>query len=325
MNTKQTLFHYIKTVTGWGLETKEKKITLPLYLRSGYTFWHVTVANMNIVFAHVKESKQDVRIYAQAYRKLKEKLDDQVVFVFDHLDTRQIHSLIQKRISFVVPEKYLYLPFVMMQIATPVPGKRLVYKSERLTPDADLILIGYLDGHIHNGMMVKEIAAAIGREIRSTSAALSLLHDLEYASVQKLGRSKRVQFESKPDVYERLIKEGLSPMKKSFFTSSEIFGNKAIKSGYSALASNTTLMDTEVATVAISAKEKNLLSDLNACEEDEALYKVEVWDRDPHTFAHSNTVNPVYVLRQFKDDDDERVQYALKEMEKTMKQQWNNR
>ena len=325
MNIKQTLFHYIKTVTGWEIEIKEKEIILPLYLRSGYTFWHTTIANMNLVFAYVKESKQDIRIYAKAYRALKEKLDDQIVFVFDHLDTRQINSLIQKHISFVVPEKYLYLPFVMMQVGTPIQSKHLAYKSERLTPDADLILIGYLDGNLHNGMMVKEIAAAIGREIRSASAALNLLHDLEYVSVQKYGRSKRVQFETEPDVYGRLVKEGLPPQKKSFFTSSEIFGNKAVKSGYSALAAYTTLMDTGVPTVAISAKAKNLLADLNACEEDEALYKVEIWDRDPHTFAHNNTVNPVYVLRQFKDDDDERVQYALEEIENSMRQQWNNR
>jgi hypothetical protein len=126
-------------------------------------------------------------------------------------------------------------------------------------------------------------------------------------------------------VYERLLREGLSPLKKSFFTSSEIFGNKAVKSGYSALAHYSTLMDTGITTVAISRKAKNLLLDLDTCEEDEALYRVEVWDRDPHTFSQRNVVNPLYVLRQFKDDDDERVQYALKEIEEEIKQKWNNR
>jgi len=60
-------------------------------------------------------------------------------------------------------------------------------------------------------------------------------------------------------------------------------------------------------------------------EEDEACYRVEVWDRDPHTFAQSNVVNLFYVSRQFKDDEDERVQYALKEIEEKIKQKWNSR
>jgi len=325
MDKKQTLFNYIKQVTEWKVEAKKKEIALPLYLRTGYELWYASIADMELVFAYTKEDTQDMRLYAQAYKTLKEKLDSQVVFVFNYLDTRQINSLIQKHIPFVVLEKYLYLPFVMMQVGTAKESKKLAYKNERLTPDADLVLIGYLDGSIHNDMMVKEIAAAIGREIRSTSAALNLLHDLEYARVQKDGRSKRVRFEAESEIYERLLREGLSPLKKSFFTSSQIFGNKAVKSGYTALSYYTTLMDTGIPTIALSAKAKNLLLDLNACEEDEALYRVEVWDRDPHTFSQSNVINPLYVLRQFKDDDDERVQYALKEIEEKMKQKWNNR
>jgi len=212
-----------------------------------------------------------------------------------------------------------------MQIATPKQSKNLTYKSERLSPDADLILIGYLEGHIYNGMMVKEIASIIGREIRSTSVALSLLQEHDYASVKKQGRSKRVHFVSESEVYEKLLKEGLSPLKKSFFTTSQIFGNKAVKSGYSALAHYTTLMETGIPTVAISTKAKNLLTDLDTCEEEDALYRVEVWDRDPHVFAQSSVVSPLYLLQQFKDDDDERVQYALREREEKMKQRWHSK
>ena len=325
MDKKQTLFTYIKKVTDWKIKVKNKEVPLPLYLRTGFAFWYVTIANMDLVFAYTKEDTHDMRLYTQAYKILREKFDAQVVFVFDYLDTRQINSLIQKHIPFVVLEKYLYLPFVLMQIGTTKSSKNQIYKNERLTSDADLILIGYLDGRIYNGMMVKEVATAIEREIRSTSEALSLLDELEYASVKKEGRSKRVRFETESEVYERLIREGLSPLKKSFFSSSEIFGSKAVKSDYTALSHYSTLMDTGLATVAISAKAKNLLSDLDTCEEDEALYRVEVWDRDPHTFAQSNVINPLYVLRQFKDDDDERVQYALKEIEEKIKHKWNNR
>ena len=219
MDKKQTLFTYIKKVTDWKIEVKNKEVPLPLYLRAGYTFWNVTIADMDLVFAYVKEDPHDIRLYTQAYRTLREKLDSQVVFVFDYLDIRQINSLIQKHIPFVVLEKYLYLPFVLMQIGTINQSKNLAYKSERLTPDADLILIGYLDGRICNGMMVKEIATEIEREIRATSIALSLLDELKYASVKKEGRSKRVSFEIESEVYESLIREGLSPLKKSFFSS----------------------------------------------------------------------------------------------------------
>ncbi len=325
MDKKNTLLTYIKKVTDWNIQVKSKEVSLPLYLRAGYTYWFVTIASIDIVFAYIKEDAHDMRLYTQAYKTLKEKLDSQVVFVFDYLDTRQINGFVQKHIPFVVLEKYLYLPFVLMQIGTTQQNKKLTYKSEKLTPDADLILIGYLNGYIHNNMMIKEIADAIEREIRATSIALDLLHGLKYANLQKQGRSKRVNFEIESEVYERLLREGLSPLKKSFYTSSQIFRKKAVKSSYAALANYSMLMDTGVSTIAISIKEKNILSDLNTCEEEEALYKVEVWDRNPHTFAKNDAVNELYLLRQFKDDNDERVQYALKEIEENIKLKWNNR
>jgi len=325
MDKKNTLLTYIKKVTDWNIQVKNKEVSLPLYLRAGYTFWFVTIANIDIVFAYVKENAHDMRLYTQVYKTLKEQLDSQVVLVFDYLDTRQINGFVQKHIPFVVLEKYLYLPFVLIQIGTTLQNKELTYKSEKLTPDADLILIGYLNGYIHNNMIIKEIADAIERELRATSIALDLLHGLKYVNLQKQGRSKRVNFEIEPEVYERLLREGPSPIKKSFYTSSQIFRKKTVKSSYSALSNYSMLMDTGVSTIAISIKEKNILSNLNTCEEDEALYRVEVWDRNPHTFAKKDAVNEFYLLRKFKDDNDERVQYALEEIENNIKLKWNNR
>jgi hypothetical protein len=51
------------------------------------------------------------------------------------------------------------------------------------------------------------------------------------------------------------------------------------------------------------------------CYEDEAQYKIEVWDREPSVFAHKDTINPLYVIRIFKNDEDERVQEAVEKLE----------
>ena len=325
MDKKHILFNYIKTVTGWEVEAKNKEFSLPLYLSSSYTFWYAAIADINLVFAYAKEGASDIRLYAQTYKTLKNKLGYQVVFVFDYLDIRQINSLIQKHIPFVVLDKYIYFPFALIQIATDMKSKILSPKIEHLSPDADLILIGYLDGKLYNGQIIKDIANTINRELRATSIALTLLGDLGYIRLYKHGRSKSVQFVDETEVYERMLKEALSPLKKSFFTSSKIYRNKAVKSGYTALSVYSSLVDTGIPTVAISKKDKNLLASLNVCEEDEALHRIEVWDRDPQTFSYDDVINPIYLLRQFKDDDDERVQYALEEIEKKIKQKWNNR
>jgi len=324
MDKQQVLFDYIDTVTGWKVEAKNREVPLPLYLRSGYAFWYAVIAGIDLVFAYVKEGASDIRLYAQVYKTLTNKTGAQVVFVFDRLNTRQIDSLIRKHIPFVVLDKYIYFPFALMQIATEVKNKILSPTNEGLSPDADLILIGYLDGKLFDGMIVKEIANVIGREARATSNALTMLEELGYIRLQKHGRSKSVHFIDRTEVYKRVSKQALSPVKKSFFTSSTINRNQVIKSGYTALSEYSSLVETGIPTVAIGKKDKKLLEELTVCEEDEALYRIEVWDRNPQTFSYGDTVHPLYLLRRFKNDDDERVQYAVEKIEKEMKQKWGD-
>lgn len=319
MDNKKELFSYIKTITGWQIEQEKTTVSFALYLRSSYDFFGANIEHMNVMFAYAKDNNIDLRRHIKSYQNIKDRCSMPVVLIFDYLDSRQINSLIQKHIAFILKEKYIYLPFALMQIATSSEKLELPTKKEHISPDADLILIAYLEKHLDNQMQIKNIASVIDREHRATSVALKLLDTLGYLKIVKHGRSKIVQFHDRFEVYERLHKEGTSPVKHSFFTSSQIFGNKAVKSGYTALQQYSRLMDATTPTVAISAKAKNLIKGLKVCEEDEAIYKVEVWNRDPHTFSKEGTVNPLYLIRQFKDVDDERTEYAIEALEKRYK------
>lgn len=319
MDIKKELLIYIKTTTGWQVEEEEVMMSFSLHLRSSYDLFAVNIAHISVMFAYAQDNSTDLRRHIKSYQNIKDRCNMPVVLIFDYLDSRQINSLIQKRISFIVKEKYLYLPFALMQIATSNEKLKLPTKKEHLSPDADLILIAYLEQRVDNDMKITKIANIIGRENRATSIALKLLDTLGYLKIEKRGRSKVVQLDDRIEVFERLQKEGVSPVKHSFFTSAPIFGNKAVKSGYTALKEYSSLMDTTIPTVAISAKAKNLIKDLKACEEDEAIYKVEVWNRDPHTFSKEGAVNPLYLIRQFKDVDDERTEYAIEALEKRYK------
>ena len=319
MNIKKELFSYIKTTTGWQVEQEEVMVSFSLNLRSNYDLFAVNIAHMSVMFAYAQDNNVDLRRHIKSYQNIKDRCNKQVVLIFDYLDSRQINSLIHKHISFIIKDKYIYLPFALMQIATRSEKLDLSTKKEHLSSDADLILIGYLEKLLDNQMQIKEIASVIDREHRATSVALKLLDTLGYLKIEKHGRSKEVQFHDRFEIYDRFQKEGTSPVKHSFFTSAQIFGKKSVKSGYTALQQYSTLMDTTIPTVAISAKAKNLLKDLKSCEEDEAIYKVEVWDRDPHTFSQDGAVNPLYLIRQFKDVDDERTEYAIESLEKQYK------
>jgi len=89
-----------------------------------------------------------------------------------------------------------------------------------------------------------------------------------------------------------------------------------MNSGYSALSVFSTLMDERIPTRAMSSKIRmRHFFELNECEKENAQFRIEVWDRDPSIFAVDGNVNPLYVLRTLRKENDERTQYALELLE----------
>jgi hypothetical protein len=316
MKLKKEIFKYIETNTNWEIEDKELHISLPLYIKSGYELWNSSIAGFGVLFARVKEPKVGMPIHYNAIKKIEDLYPCHVVLVFDYLDSRSINRLINKHVPFVIKDKQIYMPFALMQMQTNKSSTKALRKAQDLTPDADTILVGYLDNRFHNEIMIKDIASIIDREARATSIALALLESLEYLRIEKYGRSKIVYFISKEEIYDRLKDEGKSPVKYVFYTDSKLLNEYAIASGYSALGKFSTLMNNSLPSIAISSKKLSLVASTNiACEKEDAEYQVEVWNRDPFIFSVNGSVNPLYILRILKGEYDERTEYALDDLE----------
>ncbi|QFR42815.1 hypothetical protein [Sulfurimonas xiamenensis] len=313
MKTKKEIFEYIQNNTNWKIVSNNITVNVPLYLKSGYDLWGAKIEDICVVFANVKDETIDIRVHQNAIKRLDELTSCHTILVFDKLDSRSIESLIKKHIPFVIKDKQIYMPFALLQLQTQ-NKKNTPLREVSLTIDADVILIGYLDNQIHSGMMIKEIAQAISRELRATSQALKVLEALGYVQIEASGRSRYIHFISPMEVYERLKEEAKLLVKYSFFAKGYI-GEK-LYSGFTALSHYSTLIEQKIKTVAISHKQltSKQLEALE-CDEDEAEYKIEVWDREPSVFAHKDTINPLYVIRFFKNDEDERVQEAVEQLE----------
>jgi DNA-binding transcriptional ArsR family regulator len=313
MKTKKEIFEYIQNSTNWKIVPNNITVNVPLYLKAGYELWSAKIQDVCVVFASAKDETIDIRVHQNAIKRLDELTSCHTVLVFDKLDSRSIDSLIKKHISFVIKDKQIYMPFALLQIQTQ-NKKKTPFREVSLTSDADMILIGYLDNQIHSSMMIKEIAQVIGRELRATSQALNVLEALGYVQIEASGRSRYIHFISPIEVYDRLKEVAKSPVKYSFFAKG--FMGEKVYSGFTALSNYSTLIEQKIKTVAISYKQltSKQLEALE-CDEDEAEYKIEIWDREPSVFAHKDTINPLYVIRFFKNDEDERVQEAVEHLE----------
>ena len=318
MNTKKDLFNFIETSTNWVINEKEFHIKIPLYIKAAYELWNTEIAGFGVLFLKIKDPQVDMRIHQNAVKKIEELCSCKAVLVFEKLDGRNANSLIKKHIPFIIENKQIYMPFALIQMQTEhVKAKQKKYNQ--LTVDADIILIGYLDNMIANGMIIKDISEILNRDFRAVSNALDVLESFSFVNIEKVGRSKQVYFIPKLEVYERLKENIKSPIKYTFYTEKNL-EKENIFSGYSALAKYTSLLDESIKTIAVSQKALKSMNieELLECDKDIAKYKIEVWDRDPFLFSHNNAINPLYLLRILKNIEDERTQYALEEIEENI-------
>lgn len=317
MKTKKELFAYLEKSTSWSVVSKRLNLKLPLYIKSGYDLWNSEIAGLGVLFLRVKDESIDMRIHYNAREKIEDMYPGHVVLIFNKIEARSKNYLIEKHIPFVVPSKQIFLPFALLQIQTN-DKKVFLKRNDKLSADADTILVGYLDGIIHSNMIISDISNLINRELRATSIALELLEKLNYAKIEKKGKSKFIYFMSKDDVYSKLSNEIITPLEYKFYAKRE-FTNKFVYSGYSALSKYSSMMDDNINTIAIHSKilKEIDLADVE-CDNNIAKFKVEVWDRDPSIFSHNDTINKLYILRLMKNIDDERTEYALEEIEKNI-------
>jgi len=317
MSLKKEILNYIEKTTSWQITEDDLTVTLPFHIKRRYELWSATIAGKKVLFAHGNEV--DIRRYYKTVFFIEESADVNVILVFDKLNLSDRERFIKKHISFVVKDKYIYMPFALMQIESEERAS-FPQKIKPLSPLADTLLLGYLVKEIASNLMISEIATLLSQTIRDVSNALVLLEQHGFVRIDKQGRKKMVYFKNEEEAFDYFVVQQHLPIKSTFFTDSNIEENKIIYSSFSALSKQSTLVDNSLRTVAIHIKDKLFLKSLRECFEEDAKYKVEVWDRDPLVFSINNRVNSLYLLRFFNYNDDERIDHALADIKKKIEE-----
>ena len=156
------LIKYLSNVLG--VETTviplEKQLLqqLPFYVTATYKVQETTVYGHRICLLIVKneENTQTPDRLSKQMQFVEQKTGFPVVYVFDKVISYNLKRLIQKGINFIIPNKQLCIPALMMDLRKmPVT---IPQKTELLTPIAQLVLLYHLQKEVLNGPTTKQLA-----------------------------------------------------------------------------------------------------------------------------------------------------------------------
>jgi len=296
--------------------------TLPPYLRNSYLIFQGRLGDRRALWLFARDEPTPAAIEKHTSSLLERWPEAQVV-VFERLPSYARRRLIERGIAFVVPGTQLYLPDFGVDFRS--RARRPTEVRDTLRPSAQAMLLYLLlrgaDSSIPR--TASELAPVLGQTLMTASRAVAELDSHGLVSTRREGRTKEVHlsrgrratWEAAQDVLQSPVKRRLAAVED------QVAAHCPLIAGLSALSRRSMLAEPSARTYAVSHKtaqslepEVTITSSNLAVADEPGMAVVEVWTYDPRPLAVANIVDPLSLYLSLREDVDERVEGALRQM-----------
>ena len=308
---------YMMEVFGLDLKITEmpkvQRNGLPFYIVNDYNFWEGHLIDQNIVFAQkISTDHFTPDQYKKQLELLERYFNHPVVFILPEMEAYKRNRLIQKRINFVVANKLVFIPRLLIDI------KEYTLKApqkEYLKPVAQCLILYHLQKEPLNGFTYRQLANVLQYPYLTITRAVENIQALNLCTLEGT-KEKVICFENDhAGLWEKAQAFMKNPVVKKVFTDSEIEEKLFFRSNINALSFYTDLNDEKQIYMAIhqdTFRKLNKEGKIKNLSDYDGKYCIEIWKYTPAILANNQFVDPLSVYLEFKDHTDERVQLALK-------------
>lgn len=310
---------YIEVITDSEIiVTKSKDATkkLPLFVTESFYVYDLLLFTKSITLLYQKEGISNTpNQLSKIETLLLRKIDTIVVFAFDRIESYNKQRLISKRINFVIKDKQLFIPSLLIDLNN--KDHRMTKKTDSLTPLAQVILLYHLQVKKIEGYTTQEIASLLNASYITTSRAIKSLENLDIIQGSNK-KEKKITFKSwGKELWNENLKYLKSPIKKILYTDEVVSSNIIQQSHINALAHYTMIAEDKGMQYAITAEKLKRLGIKTDTKFGEN--RIEVWKYDPELLSKEKNVDKLSLYLSLRDNTDDRVQIELEQLIHTIK------
>lgn len=301
---------------------------LPMYISQAYNLYNVVLFNQELVLVELKnEDELSILQVDKHLQLLKNTFNKVVILVLESLPAYNRKRLIEKGINFIVPDKQLFLPELLVDLKESFPQSRARQKADKLMPSAQLLLLYHIIHRDKRLQLENNSFKEIARKLDYTSMAITYaVEELkQHELIDVVGeKEKYIKFRlERNELWYEVENQNLlsSPVLKTVYV--DILPSKPImlKSNASALPEYSSMNPSKQQYYAI---EKNVFYELQKnkalvnANDHEGNYAIEVWKYNPETIVDMGNdlpvVDPLSLYLSLKESHDERIEMALEQI-----------
>lgn len=277
-----------------------------------YTFWQGTYQEQPILLLCLKNGAEAYTPMQSATlaSKLREANQKLVVFYYEALDFYKRERLMAQGVHFIVGEKYVSLPSLIINSRADQKEK-----ATELSAPAQYLLLYHLQERSLERMSAKEVADLIPYKYVTITLAFQVLADLGLCRIDTdADKTRRICFNgSGRDLYEKALPLLQNPIRKRFFCDS-VTGDYAL-AGINALAEYSMLSPERRQTLAIDERRVKLKAEgrpFIGVNNWDGAYRIELWKYPP--IVKGGVVDRLSLALTLKEDEDSRVSKEVDQM-----------
>ncbi len=326
--TIQNVIRYVAEVTGATLRLKPNPEVLqafPAYFGALYEAYRVEILDHNYLLLLFKAGEMPTPAeIAGHYRVACRQSKEPVAFVFDGMESFARQRLIRYRVPFIVPGRQMYLPLFIADFRERTAGAKQPIKSvKQLSGPAQVFVLFHLQQrNVPPGQSLRAWSVLLGYSPMTATRMAGELVQAGLCAVRQVGRRTVLDLdEDRHALWEKALPFLRSPVRDRKHV--RLLGKDApvwVKGGITALSDLTMLASDYDLSFAMSASEyaralvDTRLRELSFADEDAVT--IERWRYRPELVIgdQPTTVDRLSLYLSLRDDPDERVQAALKEL-----------
>lgn len=317
--------NYLKEIFNVQLDvqtfSKRELDTMPLYIEAMYKLGETFLIEERICMVKPKGDELPTPSQFKKHQEIiVDKVGCPVVFVLGPIESYVRNRLIQQKIDFVIADKQIFLPSLLINLREHAVPKDP--RKKRIQPAAQCILLYHLQKQNLSGMGFRQIAKLLPYSYLTTTRAVD---DLAEAGLCVLegNKEKTIFFiANKTILWESAQSWLANPIKRSVFVNETLPEHLAVRSNINALSHFTSINDEPKAYFAIWEKNFRDLHKkglIKMYSQYDGEFTVEQWSYDPLILADKGVVDPLSLYLMFRDETDERVSYEINQMIKNMR------
>ena len=302
---------------------------LPMYISQAYKVYDAILFDKNIALVEqINEDNFSVLQTEKHLQLIRNAVGKTVVLVLENLQSYNRKRLIEKGINFIVPDKQLFLPELLINLSENYTQAKTKQKNKNLMPSSQFLLLYHIIHGNTNWNIEEHSFKEIAKKLEYTPMAVSYaVEDLMQNELIEVSGEKekyiKFKFERK-ELWRRAEEQNLltSPVLKTVYVD-DLTGNVSmLRTNASALPEYTSLNPSKQHYYAIEKSAFYFLQKNNGlinANNREGKYAIEVWKYNPRTLAdempnHQSVVDPLSLYLSLKDNHDERVEMALEQI-----------